>query len=320
MASLLGDIGGTNARFAIGLADSDRDYARTYRCADYRDLASIIDIFLSTLPEELKPRNGAICVAGPVKGPKAEMTNLPWSVDADQLRVRFGLEFLFLVNDFTAQAMAIPHLDNDDLFPLDCKKPQPGCALAVLGPGTGLGVSALVPTSDGRWSPLMTEGGHVTMASRTEDEARVLSFLAQKFGHVSAERVVSGQGIENIYTALCELNGITCSEVSARDVVEDVLAGDGDMSTETIKLFCGFLGTVASNLALTVGAQGGVFLAGGILPRMPGIIAASNFRSRFEDKGRFREYLSPIPVRIIMHHYPAFLGLTALIRDRYSRN
>ena len=150
MASLLGDIGGTNARFAIGLADSDRDYARTYRCADYRDLASIIDIFLSTLPEELKPRNGAICVAGPVKGPKAEMTNLPWSVDADQLRVRFGLEFLFLVNDFTAQAMAIPHLDNDDLFPLDCKKPQPGCALAVLGPGTGLGVSALVPTSDGQ--------------------------------------------------------------------------------------------------------------------------------------------------------------------------
>tara|TARA_R110002110_G_scaffold12206_17_gene58249 strand:- start:1426 stop:2388 length:963 start_codon:yes stop_codon:yes gene_type:complete len=320
MASLLADIGGTNARFAIGLSDSDDDHAKTYRCADYQDLASIIDVFISTLPEGLKPRNGAICVAGPVKGPKAEMTNLPWSVDADVLRVRFGFEFLFLVNDFTAQALAIPHLGKDDLFPLDSKQPQPGSALAVLGPGTGLGVSALVPTADGRWSPLTTEGGHVTMASQTEAEALILDLLAQKFGHVSAERVVSGQGIENIYAALCEINGCSGAEMSAQEIVGDVIAGGDGLPAETVKLFCAFLGTVASNLALTIGAQGGVFLAGGILPRMPGIIATSNFRCRFEDKGRFRDYLSPIPVRIIMHPYPAFLGLAALVRDRYSRN
>ncbi|MEQ8710946.1 MAG: glucokinase [Rhodospirillales bacterium] len=320
MASLLGDIGGTNARFTIGLADSGDDHAKTYRCADYPDLASIIETFIASLPDSLKPRNGAICVAGPVKGPTAEMTNLPWSVDADVLRNRFSLEFLFLVNDFTAQALAIPYLGEADLFALDRMEAPAGRAMAVLGPGTGLGVSALVPTPDGRWSPLTTEGGHVTMASRTGEEARVLQVLADRYGHVSAERVVSGQGIENIHKALCQITGTPDPEMSAQQIVDSVLTGTEGLPAQTLNLFCGFLGTVASNLALTIGAQGGVFLAGGILPRMPDLVAASNFRSRFEDKGRFREYLSPIPVRIIMHPYPAFLGLAALARDRYSRN
>lgn len=314
MTVLLGDIGGTNARFAISGGSGER--ARVFACADYRDLSSIISAYLGTLPDEDRPNCGAIAVAGPVRGPKAEMTNLPWSIDADEIRTRFGLEFLFLVNDFSAQAMAIPHLETGDFHPLDELPSQRGAAIAVIGPGTGLGVSALVPSENGKWTPLTTEGGHVTMASRTPEEAAIIEVLDQRFDHVSAERVVSGQGIENIHSALCEIDGIADPALAASDVMRAALDDRNDRAIRCLEHFCCFLGTVASDLALTIGSQGGVYLAGGIPPRFPGFITASGFRERFIDKGRFRDWLASIPLRIVMHPRPAFLGLDALVRDR----
>jgi glucokinase len=319
MTALLGDIGGTNARFAIGGSERG-EFARTYRCADFRDLESIVASYLGTLPDDVQPRNGAIAVAGPVKGPKAEMTNLPWSIDADRIRQHSGLEFLFLVNDFSAQAMAVPLLSPEDIHPLDSIEPEPGAAIAVIGPGTGLGVSALVPAEDGRWMPLTTEGGHVTMASRTDEEASVIEVLTARFEHVSAERVVSGQGIENIHSALCEIDGVEDPQLAAAEIADLAVANGDDRAARTLDLFCGFLATAASDLALTIGARGGVYIAGGIPPRFPGLIAASGFRERFNDKGRFRDWLSSVPLRIVMHPRPAFLGLSALVQDRMRRH
>lgn len=319
MTALLGDIGGTNARFAID-GSPRGDYARSYRCADFRNLESIVAAYLGTLPDELKPRNGAIAVAGPVKGPKAEMTNLPWSIDTDRIREHAGLEFLFLVNDFSAQAMAVPLLGPEDLYPLDDLVPEPGAAIAVIGPGTGLGVSALVPADDGRLMPLTSEGGHATMASRTADEAAVLEVLARRFDHVSAERVVSGQGIENIHSALCKIDGIDDPGLSAAAIADLALGNSNARAAKALDLFCGFLATAASDLALTIGARGGVYIAGGIPPRFPGLIAASGIRQRFNEKGRFHDWLSGVPLRIVMHPRPAFLGLAALVQDRMRRH
>ncbi len=319
MTALLGDIGGTNARFAID-GSPRGDFARSYRCAEFRNLESIVAAYLGTLPDELKPRNGAIAVAGPVKGPKAEMTNLPWSIDADRIREHAGLEFLFLVNDFSAQAMAVPRLGPADVYPLDDLEPEPGAAIAVIGPGTGLGVSALVPTEDGRYMPLTSEGGHATMASRNDDEAAVIEVLAARFDHVSAERVVSGQGIENIHSALCEIDGVDDPGLLAAAIADLAVGNTDARAAKALDLFCGFLATAASDLALTVGARGGVYIAGGIPPRFPGLIAASGLRRRFNDKGRFSDWLSGVPLRIVMHPSPAFLGLAALVQDRLRRH
>lgn len=311
--ALVADIGGTHARFAL-VGDAGLIRPETYRCADFSGPAETARAYLAQHGDGATPVRGAFAVASVLGGDRVELTNSPWSFSVEETRRALGLDRLETINDFTAVALAVPHLAPTDLLTIGGGTARPGSPVAVLGPGTGLGVSALVPCG-AAWTPLEAEGGHVTMAAATARESAILDWLRQRFDHVSAERLLSGQGLVNLYQALSALSGH-----QAVYSTPDVISGHGLDATcpicrETVETFFAMLGTVAGNLALTVGAQGGVYLAGGILPRMAEAFRLSGFRARFEAHGRFQPYLAAIPTRLIVNPLPAFVGLAALVRS-----
>ncbi|MBC8057612.1 MAG: glucokinase [Rhizobiales bacterium] len=308
---VLGDIGGTNARFAWQDADGAplRDIA-TIPTADHPTLAAALAHYLHGL-ERAAPPWCAIGIANPVTGDQVKMTNSHWSFSIDAVRRELGFERFVVINDFTALALALPDLPPDALRQLGGGAPVGGAAIGLIGPGTGLGVSGLVPGGDpGSWLPLQGEGGHVTLAAGNAREAEVLQVLRNRFGHASAERAISGQGLEALHSTLSELNGTPdAGPISAAEISQRALALLDPECVEAVDLFCAFLGNVAGNLALTLGARGGVYIGGGIVPRLGEAFTKSRFRVCFEDKGRFRDYLAPIPVYVIHAEVsPALLG------------
>lgn len=239
------------------------------------------------------------------------MTNCEWSFSTSALQKSFGFDKLCVLNDFTALALALPSLATDDLLVLSGGSALPDAAIGVIGPGTGLGVSGVLPDGHGGWIALEGEGGHVTLAGRTPRERQVLDILDARYGHASAERAVSGRGLVDLHAALAQLDGgnTTSSAVDAAGIVAAALARQSGRCVEAVNLFCAFLGNAAGNLALTLGARGGIYVAGGIVPRLGAFIDASPFRERFEDKGRFSAYLAKIPVFIVRaRQSPALLG------------
>lgn len=310
---LIADIGGTNARFALSEADGTVRDAVVLACRDFPDLAAAAESFLARIAPPAPPRRAAMAVASPVSGDRVDMTNHSWSFSIDDVRRRLDLDDLRVINDFTAIALAIPHLGDGDRLQVGGGEATPGAPIAVLGPGTGLGVSALIPAGGG-WVPLATEGGHVTMAPATGRESAVLAHLGRS-GHVSAERVLSGAGLVNLYGAIRALDGATADgDVTPAGVTERALDGSCPFAAEALDMFCAMLGTVASNLCLSLGARGGVYVAGGIVPRLGTAFAESGFRRRFEDKGRFSAHLATVPTFVLTHKMPAFLGLSHLLQ------
>jgi glucokinase len=310
-ARLLGDIGGTNARFAwqAGPGAPLQDWI-ALPTAEYASLADAIRRYLAATGRSAPPLC-AIGIANPVTGDRVPMTNSPWSFSIAALRREFGFERLRVINDFTALALALPALQPADLRRIGGGEPARGATVALIGPGTGLGVSGLVPgATRGRWTALAGEGGHVTLAPTDARESAVLDELRRRFGHVSAERAVSGMGLEALHAALATLDGAASAPLlSAAEITARALRGGDARCDETLHLFCSFLGNVAGNLALTLGARGGVYIGGGIVPRLGEAFDRSCFRERFEAKGRFREYLAPIPVFVIRAEVsPALLG------------
>jgi len=229
------------------------------------------------------------------------MTNSHWAFSISAMRQALGFERLVVINDFTALALALPDLQVSELRQLGGGAPVPGAPMALIGPGTGLGVSGLIAgDAPGRWLPLQGEGGHVTLAASTAREAAVLQVLRDEFGHASAERAISGQGLEALYAAVCKLDAVAdFVPLPAAEVSQRALAGHDAQCVEVLDFFCGFLGSVAGNLALTLGAVGGVYIGGGIVPRLGDAFMRSRFRACFEDKGRFRSYLEAIPAYVI---------------------
>ena len=310
-ARLLGDIGGTNARFGWQEADGAplRDIA-TLPTADHATLADAIAAYLKGIGRPA-PAWCAIGIANPITGDHVQMTNCHWAFSIAAMQNALGFERLVVINDFTALALALPDLKPTELRQLGGGAAVPGAPLALIGPGTGLGVSGLIPGElPGRWRPLQGEGGHVTLAASSVREAAVLQVLRDEFGHASAERAVSGQGLEALYAALCTLDAVTgVPRLPAAAVSERALAGSDAQCVEALDLFCAFLGNVAGNLALTLGAVGGVYIGCGIVPRLGDAFARSRFRACFEDKGRFRGYLEAIPAYVIHAEVsPALLG------------
>ena len=316
--SLIGDIGGTNARFAVIAAGSSTpEHTAILSCCDYPTIADCIHSFLARIAPTLHPKQAALAVAAPVTGDCVALTNLSWRFSIAALRDRLGWHQLRVVNDFTANALAIPLLADGDRRQIGDGQAEPDAPIAVIGPGSGLGVSGLLPNGAG-WLPLSGEGGHVTLAPATDREAALLSRLRQS-GHVSAERVISGPGLVALYQALCALEGDIPAPLSAAEITANGLAQLCPRCAETIDLFAAFLGTVAGNLALTLGARGGVYLAGGIAPRLGLSLDRSAFRRRFAEKGEHAAaYLAPIPTYLITHPTPAFLGLRALLEPGHS--
>jgi len=312
---LLADVGGTNARFAWQAGPgAPIEQQITLPCAGYATLEDALRDYLARCERPL-PREAAIAIANPVSGDRVQMTNHHWSFSISALQQALGLARLEVLNDFTALALALPALPPEDLRQLGGGAAQSDSAIALIGPGTGLGVSGLLPDGRGGWVPLRGEGGHVTLAPDNAREQQVVAALASRYGHASAERAVSGQGLVDIHRALCEADGLSPPEGwSAAEVSQAALAGSDPRCVEALAMFCAFLGSVAGNLALTLGAQGGVYLGGGILPRLGAWFEHSPFRARFEAKGRFSAYLAEIPVFVIQaRQSPALLGAARVL-------
>lgn len=306
---MIADIGATNARFALVSKGAVRGET-VLKCADYPGIAEAARAYLERVKPDTPPRQGIFAIAGPVAGDRFEMTNHPWHFSVESVRRELGLERLELMNDFKAIALAIPHLGPGEVRQKGGIAALPGAAIGVIGPGTGLGVAGLI-FHGGRYIAVPGEGGHVTMPCKNRREFGLFQTLLQdKYSHVSAERVCSGKGLVNLYDALRKLDNRTAlpdlapEEISARG-----LNGDCELCAEALGLFCAFLGRIAGNLALTLGAQGGIYIAGGIVPRLGAYFDSSRFREEFEAKGRFTDYMKAIPVYVIENELSAFAGL-----------
>jgi glucokinase len=287
-------------------------------CGDYPSIDKAIAAYLDIeLPLTDLPRveAAALAVAGPVTDDQVTLTNHPWSFSTSQLRRQFAIDRLLVVNDFAAVAAAIPYLKPDERSQVGGGKALAGSPVGVLGPGSGLGVSGLAPTASG-WLALSGEGGHATMAPATARESAVLDHMRARFDHVSAERVLSGPGLVDLYNTLAEIDGVPAVSYTPAQITDAGIGERDPRCREAVDMFCAMLGTIAGNLALTLGARGGMYVAGGIVPKLGAVFAVSPFRDRFEDKGRLRPYLARIPTYVVTHPFPAFLGLAALLADR----
>ena len=296
---LLADIGGTNARFAWQTGpDAPLTDVACYPCAAHESLEVAVRYYLAQHHKAVPP-SCAIGIANPILGDLVQMTNHHWSFSMSQLQRNLGLERLKVINDFTALALSLPALRVEDLHGVGQGIAVAGSPMAVLGPGTGLGVSGLLPASANQFIAITGEGGHVTLAPDSDFETAVVGWLTHRFGHASAERALSGPGLVNLYEAACALAKQPALALGSADIIERARGGADAQCAAALQLFCAFLGSVAGNLALTLGARGGVYIGGGMAPRIRVELQRSTFRERFVAKGRFRGYLSAIPTFVI---------------------
>lgn len=314
--ALLADIGGTNARFAL-LDGSGIGPVEHIRVADYATVSDAIAAFLSQRAAKSSTHAAILAIAGPIANNRVTMTNSRWTIDAGDLQKSFGFRVVHLLNDFEAIAWALPALGSSDLFSMGAQHPMSGAPMLAVGPGTGFGVSCLVPRGATSFA-IMTEAGHATLPAVSEREARIIDHLRQRFGHVSIERALSGPGLVNLYEALAAIDRVQVPNRDAASVTQAALDGSCGVSRAALGMFCSLLGTVSGDLALTFGARGGVYVAGGIVPRFVDLLARSDFRKRFESKGRFESYLREIPVRIIVRPDASFVGLEAFFNQNVA--
>ncbi len=312
---LLADVGGTYARFTLETGPGIFEHAASLRCADYEDFHATVQAYLSALPASASTariKNAAVAIATPVSGDQVRITNYPWQFSIEQMRQRLHLDNLLLVNDFTALAMALPSLLPSQRRQVGAGAALPRSVIGLIGAGSGLGVSGLIPANDG-WVALGTEGGHTSFSPRDARELAILQYAWRHYSHVSFERLVSGPGIELIYRALSERDGHPEQILSAPDITQRALDASDPLCLEVIEVFCGMLGTAAANLAVTQGAFGGIYIGGGIVPRLGSHFDHSIFRQRFEDKGRFADYLRGIPTFVITADNATLLGVSAIL-------
>ena len=312
---LVGDIGATNARFALIRHDGITTRARTYVLNDYPSLVEAISAFMEDESPLTKPTEAVLAVAAPIMGDLVTLTNHPWTFSIEAIRQRFELKELRIINDFAANAVAIPYLNHGDRMQIGRGAPVADAPIGLIGPGTGLGVSALVWTPQGS-EPIKGEGGHVTMAPTDAQESAVLDLMRKRYDHVSAERVLSGPGLVNLYNVLCELAAAPAAPFTPAQITNPQSWLEDSRARDATEMFCAMLGTVAGNLALTLGALGGIYIAGGIVPKLGAAFAETGFRARFEAKGRFGSYLALIPTYVIVRPIPALLGAAVLLRPR----
>ena len=317
---LLADIGGTNARFALERAPGQIDTILVLPCADHAEFADAVEAYLAQCGHPAT-RHAAIAMANPVQGDEIKMTNHHWAFSIEATRRRLNLDTLLIVNDFTALAMSLPHLEQPHLEQIGAGKAVRGGVIGLVGAGTGLGVGGLIST-EGRWIALGSEGGHVSFAPSDEREVAVLQYCWRTLSHVSAERLVSGPGIELIHQALAARDGDLDADkhgnqhgLRTQEIVQRALAGGDPLCMEVLDCFCGMLGTVAANVAVTLGTQGGLYIGGGVVQHLGEYFARSPFRARFESKGRFRAYMEQVPTFVITAPYPAFVGVSAILSE-----
>ncbi|WP_286951154.1 MULTISPECIES: glucokinase [Brevundimonas] len=306
---LVGDVGGTNARFALARNVEGRpvlEHVESFPAEIHPTFLDGVKAYLDGCP--LKPTGGVIAVAGPVTDGAIDLTNSPWRVSEDELQT-LGLKPIRLINDFEALAWGAPVVPEDELASLGGPaQGDPHAAIALVGPGTGFGVSALARDAHGREMALPSEGGHACFAPGDEIEDEVLRILRRRYDRVSIERLICGPGLLNLHRALAEIDGRETHIDDPAQITAQALEDPTSPCGATLARFCAMLGAVAGDIALTTGARGGVYIAGGIAPRILPFIQASPFRRRFERKGRFQDYMAAIPTKVILHKHAALLG------------
>ncbi|HEY8479476.1 MAG TPA: glucokinase [Spirillospora sp.] len=303
---LVADVGGTNARFAL-VDGPDGEPARV-RCLPTREHAGLAEAaaaYLRRHAPDVSPSAACLAVAGPVTDGTFHLTNAGWPRGTfEEVRARLGLPRLDVINDFEALALALPRLRDEDLVPIGGELPSARHTVAVVGPGTGLGVAGLVPTPAG-WVQLPGEGGQVDLPAGTDREIEVVRLLRAEHGAATAELLLSGDGLTRLHRYLAMLDGDRPAALTAKEICE---RRDEPRCRETLHMFCALLGSLAGNVALTLGARGGVYLAGGILPRIADVLRDSPFRARFEAKPPVEDYVRGIPTALIVHPGPALIG------------
>jgi len=323
---LVADIGGTHARF--GLVEGPElavSHVQRLRTEAHPQLIDAVRAYLAALPPSVsRPTHACLAVAAPLGGDEVRFINHPWRFSCDALQRELGLERLVLLNDFEALALALPHLTTAGLRahapgPGHAPPAAPGGALAVVGPGTGLGVAGLIRTATG-WQAIPGEGGHVTLPPCDDFEAAVLVAARRELAHVSAERLLSGVGLPLLHRAVAAASGRSIDVAMRTEAILqrgiDHGSGDGDADcARTLTVFCAMLGTFAGNVALTLGARGGMYIGGGIVPRMADLFFASAFRERFEAKGRYRDYMRAIPTALIIDPQAALTGAAVALEQ-----
>ena len=310
---LIADIGGTYARFALETAQGEFTQIASLRCADHADFQAAVTAYLATLPPA-KIDHAAVAIANPVDGDLVRMTNYHWQFSIEKMRSQMGWDTLVVVNDFTALAMALPRLGKRDVRQVGGGEAHKQSVIGLLGSGSGLGVSGLIPAGDG-WISLGSEGGHTSFSPRDEREIAVLRYAWKHFDHVSFERLLSGPGLELMYRAMAEYThaNVKPKNLSAPEITQHALDATDPVCMATLEVFCALLGTAAANLAVTLGALGGIYIGGGIVPRLGAYFDQSPFRARFEDKGRFSQYVAAIPTFVITAEHATFTGASAIL-------
>jgi glucokinase len=312
MCILLADIGGSYTRCAIADAHGPMRCVKLFTNEDFASTAELLAAYISALIEADKPRSAHLAIAAPVLGDRVQMINRAWGFSQTELRLQLGLQELTVMNDFAAQAWAVSGLAAGESVAIGSGGAQPNAPRAVLGPGTGLGVAAVI-WADGHSHVLPGEGGHVSLPAQNAEEEQVVRAARDRYGHCSAERILSGPGLSFLYSTLSGRG-----EVAPAEIGQAALSGAPD-AIRTFEIFFRLLGTVAADLALTLGAFGGVYITGGIVPRYVELMRRSGFRERFEAKGRYAGYLSRIATHVVSIELPGLQGLLSFANSRKAK-
>ena len=316
---LAGDIGGTNARFVLFVDGKYR--SETFRAipvAQYSDLCDVVDVY----QKEIGPRSideASFSVASTAEyRDEITLTNADLRFSISELRRRFSLRRAKVVNDFTAAALGVIFLSDESLVQLHQGDAEHNGPCAVIGAGTGLGVSGLLHTGD-YWLPLQGQGGHVSMGAQNDRELVILNHMTSEFGHVSAERYLSGTGIVNVYQSICAVENSPVTYLRAEQITAAAIDGSCPVCVEVVSLFCKYLGVVTGDLALTLGSTGGIYLAGGIVPKLGDFFIQSSFLENLHNKGRFSGFVAKMPVRLVTAGEPALYGAYHCLASYYDQ-
>jgi glucokinase len=311
--ALVADIGGTNARFAIAdLSTSELSHIVQFPCSNYSGPAAAIHAYLEQVGQ--RPAYACLAVAAPVTDEMITFTNSNWSFTKTALCQDVGFEEIVVLNDFQALALALPKLRPHELHQIGGDDPPIQGTKVVLGAGTGIGVAGLVWSSTG-WVPVPSEGGHITLACRNAAEFALTDELRTKETHIPVERLVSGPGIADLYSLIASSRGPEPQHLIPHDVLTHALAGTDEVAVETLRLFVNWFGSFAGDAALLLGARGGVYVGGGIAPKILPLLCTGAFRQAFEGKGRMQHYLQPIPIYVLLAEYATLRGAAVCLRN-----
>ena len=307
--AIVADLGGTNARFAVvKKGTADLEHIMKYSAKDYDSFRELLEQYKKDEPKAFEATDIAIAVACPADDDQIKFTNNHWSFSKKEIAAKYNFNEFIVMNDFEAVARSLVLIDHEKATKVGSGTIKEKMPKAVIGPGTGLGMASLVYGVDGRAIPVAGEGGHMSFSPQTPRQEVVWEYLKKSFSYISVERLVSGQGIENIYEALYEKRFSKVNRIKASEVARLAFSEDDELALETMEMFFEILGTVAGDFALSIGAKGGVYFAGGILPRYPEQLLTSSMRERFNFKGRFVSYMKEIPIFLVDLKEPGLLG------------